>query len=252
MGISDDIKPRKYRRIVELAEIEERKRESKTTHGFFSENLSTDNDDFFDGTPIKNNKKKIHRKKRAKYNQPEKEGKQHLIYTSVIVFVVVFLIGIIVWQNFSTIKSFFDGSTKEANDKSLNEILNVSSNTIKKSDEVIKNEDEQPRSDESDEEKTEPTINKSAISISVLNGSGIKLAAKELSDVLTSNGFTIKYLGNAKSFNYQQTIIYYKSGKEAEANLIKSSIESSYDTVMTESDATVGNLYDLVIVAGKN
>jgi len=248
LGISDDIKPRKYRRIIELAEKEEESRAEKSGMGYFGQAYHLGEEDFFDGTPIqKNNIAEGHRPKIEKTK--EQKNSYHWLYTLIISIVILSLLTLTVWQNYPTIKSFFDGSIKEQNNQNLNDILESSSKTLKNSESSIDNKN----TEKAEEKISQPTaIDKSQISISVLNGSGIKLAAKTASDILVANGFTIKYTGNASSFNYQKTYIYFKTGKEAEANLVKQALEDSYSVLLKESNTVTGNLYDLVVVTGKS
>lgn len=245
MGIADDIKPRKYRRIVERAEKE---RAEKIAHA--DESLFTSrsyDDDFFAGTPI-DHENRPKQKDHSKKKKATVENKSHSwVYTLIIILVIGLLIAVIIWQNYSTIHKFFDGSYKEENDQSLQEIIG----------DKVTNDGDEINSEEMAEEpiqndNQQPAIDKSTISISVLNGSGIKLAAKNLADILIADSFNVDYTGNARSFNYQNTIIYYHTGKEAEAHLVKSTLDTNYQTTTEQSDSVTGNLYDIVVVAGKN
>jgi len=249
LGISDDIKPRKYRRIIELAEKEEEARAEKSGRGYFGQTHHLGEDDFFDGTPIqKNNAVKSQSTSKEKKTK-EQYNNYHWLYTLIITIVILSLLSLIIWQNYSNIISFFDGSIKEQNDQNLNDILESSSKTLGTQEDNIDNQSTEKTEEENN---TPATIDKSQISISVLNGSGIKLAAKTLSDILIADGFVIKFTGNASSFNYQKTYIYFKTGKEAEANLVKQTLEGSYSVLLEESNTVVGSLYDLVVVAGKS
>ena len=247
MGISDDIKPRKYRRIVELAEKEEEIRAEKSVHQYFGQAHHLGEDDFFDGTPIQRN----HIVKNQRDIKEKKKGQKnnyHWLYTLIVTIVILSLVALIIWQNYSTIKSFFDGSIKEQNDQNLNDILESSNNTLDNSENKIDNDNAEKVAEES----TPATIDKTLISISVLNGSGIKMAAKTVSDMLIADGFIIKYSGNASSFNYQKTYIYFKTGKESEAIIVKQALEGSYSILLEENNTATGTLYDLVVVAGKS
>lgn len=244
MGISDDIKPRKYRRIVERARDKEKIRLDTTDGQLFSRSQSKD-EDFFDGTPIKNNH--LSNAKRGRSKSEHKQGTFSWLYSVVIAAVIIILLALIVWQNYPTIKGFLNGSNKENNAQTLNDIINSSTTS-----ESSKNIDAgNSTSQDAQPTPTEETTNKSAISISVLNGSGVKLAANSLASILTADGFTIKYTGNAKSFSYQSTIVYFKTGKESEADLVKSTLESKYQVSNENNDVITGSLYDIVVVAGK-
>jgi hypothetical protein len=59
----------------------------------------------------------------------------------------------------------------------------------------------------------------------------------------------VKNAANAKKFTYISTYVYYKSGKEAEANLVKDALPDR-EILLEQSDSlTTG--YDIVIVVGK-
>ena len=93
------------------------------------------------------------------------------------------------------------------------------------------------------------TTDKSQLKLRVLNGNGITGSADKLKTILTTSGYTVPTVSNAKSFSYSQTYIYYKTGKIADAEAIKA-ILANYSVVLENSDTVVGN-YDLIIVVGK-
>jgi len=92
------------------------------------------------------------------------------------------------------------------------------------------------------------SINKAGVKIEILNGNGIKNSGAKLKSDLVSAGFTIEKTANAKNFNYATTLIYYKTGKDAEADLVKSTITGK-DVTMENND-TLAGAYDVVIVLG--
>lgn len=85
--------------------------------------------------------------------------------------------------------------------------------------------------------------------IEVLNGNGIAGSADKVSDTLTAAGFTVSKVANARSFSYASTYIYYKTGKEASAALIKAALPTR-TTIEKLSDSVTGTLYDVVVVVG--
>jgi|GEM_PF-1873377 len=89
----------------------------------------------------------------------------------------------------------------------------------------------------------------STLKIQVLNGSGVSSAASTMKKALTDQGYTVASTGNAKSFTYEQTTIFYKTGKDAEATEMKGLL-TSYDVILKNADATVGS-YDIIVVVGK-
>jgi hypothetical protein len=146
------------------------------------------------------------------------------------------------------IKGYFDGSYKQKNDKSLNDIISSTDDKLNNYDSENQTKDTattQPAA------ATLPAIDKSTITISVLNGSGVKNSAQTVANTLTSAGYNVAGTANARSFNYTKTFIYYKTGKLEQANLVQGSL-SDRQTEVQLSNSVVGAKYDIVVVVGKN
>lgn len=95
---------------------------------------------------------------------------------------------------------------------------------------------------------TSTAIDKKSIKMSVLNGNGVTNSAVVVKNTLVKAGFTVSAVANAKKFTYATTIIYYKTGKEAEAELVKTALAAR--SVTTELYDGIGS-YDLQVVVGK-
>ncbi|TSC94822.1 MAG: Transcriptional regulator [Candidatus Berkelbacteria bacterium Athens1014_28] len=250
MGISDDIKPKKYRRPFSQTEklliVEQQieKEKEKVANDLFEDQKESD---FFDGTPIG----KRSEKQRKEPRKPEKEAEvpkktKRSRSVPILIFIVFVLTGFLIWQNFSKLKNYLDFKFKIENDQKLSEIIesttpNETSYTSEQSQNTQTATPAQP---------VEITIDNSNINISVLNGSGVKNSAKIAADKLTTAGFTIKYTGNARVFTYQKTYIYHKTGGEEKANLVKENL-IDYDCEVVLSEVIVGATYDIVVVIGK-
>lgn len=239
MGIADDIRPKKYRSIgakAEKAAIKKAKREidNRDDGRLFDQ---PQDGDFFGGTPISH----------TTYRKPKKHNLRWF-YTFIIILTIALLVGLVVWQNYAVIKSYFDGSYKRNNSQNLSQIID-SAATKDKSYEATS----QPQSSTPTATQTPaaPEIDKKTINISVLNGSGVKNSAQTVAGILNTAGFTVSATANARSFNYQKTLIYYKTGGEAKAELVKAAL-SDYQTETTPSDPIVGTNYDIVVVVGKS
>lgn len=241
MGIADDIRPKKFRRV---SSREEKNIATKTSvkkeidHKLFSEK---NNDDFFADTPIANktaSKVKV---------EPKAEKKKKTLgwFYWLLFFIIIVLVGfVLVWQNFDIVKSYFDGSYKKENDKNLNDILESSSNS---------NENysgEATTTTPAPAVTTAPAIDKTQIMVSVLNGSGVKNSAATATALLTAAGFNATNSGNAKSFNYASTIVCFKTGKSAEAELVKAAL-TGYSATTSENNSVVGANFDIVVIVGK-
>jgi len=259
LGISDDIRPKKYRPVVNRESIRETVKKDSTEKGEVKDRITSDffsghrDDDFFSDTPIGNNDKKNRPKNQnqsslSKKNDSLKKKKKSM-YPLILIFFVITFAAIIVWQNFTTIKSLISGDYKQQNDKSLNDIIgstNQSLNDYSTTDNSLSTETPTPAP-----QAETSVIDKSTVVVSVLNGSGVKNSAKTVADGLKAEGYNVANTANANSFAYMSTFIYYKSGKENEANLIHDSL-AQRQTELKLSDSIVGKSYDIVVVVGKN
>jgi hypothetical protein len=121
----------------------------------------------------------------------------------------------------------------------------ISSEEIFKSEEISSNQE--VKEEESKQPSTSTEFEKSSISLEILNGSGIPRAAAKVAILLEDNGFYVAKLGNADSFNYNQTVIKYKNGKETEANALNRLLGGL--SVLEEVEYQVE---DIVIIIGKD
>ena len=60
-------------------------------------------------------------------------------------------------------------------------------------------------------------VDKSALTMVVLNGSGSDGFAKQVADILVSAGYTIDETGNAPSYVYEETLVIYRDQEDAAA-----------------------------------
>lgn len=86
------------------------------------------------------------------------------------------------------------------------------------------------------------------LSVKVLNGSGTAGVANSMAGVLKTAGYNVTSVGNAKRFNYENTTIFFKSGRRAEAEAAAKAISKTGATVEEENSVTAG--LDLVVVVG--
>lgn len=94
---------------------------------------------------------------------------------------------------------------------------------------------------------TASQINKSSISIRVLNGTSIAGAATKIKTTLEKAGFTVRTVGNATKNNYQETIVYYQAGKSSEADLVKASLN---DENSRTEQSDLANPDNILVVYG--
>lgn len=86
------------------------------------------------------------------------------------------------------------------------------------------------------------------LSLKVLNGSGTAGVANSLAGVLKAAGYNVTSVGNAKRFNYENSTIFYKSGRQAEAEALRNASSRPEATLEEENSVTAG--LDLVVVVG--
>ena len=84
--------------------------------------------------------------------------------------------------------------------------------------------------------------------IRIANGNGISGEGASIKKILEEAGIKVDSVGNA-SKQYDQTMIYYKTGQKNLAEALKNAISSKYTAELEESDSTVGT-YDAVIALG--
>ena len=92
-----------------------------------------------------------------------------------------------------------------------------------------------------------PSIDKSSISIKILNGSGKNGLAAQAKQDLEKKGFKIESIGNAKN-SYNSTIIYYNKNKKEEAQIVSDNL-TQFQTSLQENPELTGQ-YDILIVLG--
>ncbi len=80
--------------------------------------------------------------------------------------------------------------------------------------------------------------------ITLLNGTGITGQAKRISNDLVAAGFRIAETGNAQSFDFEKTTIYYDSSQEDSARLLQSYLISGAELI--ERDSQTGRGVEMV------
>ncbi|HVA96790.1 MAG TPA: LytR C-terminal domain-containing protein [Candidatus Acidoferrales bacterium] len=94
-----------------------------------------------------------------------------------------------------------------------------------------------------------PSINPTALKVSVLNGSGVAGIADKMASALKTAGYTNVTTGNAKDFTYTGITIYAK--KQEYLQQVKQDVTSLNSSVKITSgvDATIPN--DVEVIVGK-
>ncbi len=103
-------------------------------------------------------------------------------------------------------------------------------------------------------EKLSPTPTKKptkGLSVKVLNGSGVYLAAKEASDYLSGLGYEIAGTGNASTTDFNNTTIDIKSAKESLLPQLKIDLQTKYTIGTTSATLSASESADAVVTVGK-
>lgn len=90
---------------------------------------------------------------------------------------------------------------------------------------------------------------RSEISVAVLNGSGIAGAAKNISTYLTSLGYDVTMVGNAKTFDYKNLTIVTTKATSTYAALLKKDLAPKSSSISAIIDDTIKT--DAQVIIGK-
>ncbi len=96
---------------------------------------------------------------------------------------------------------------------------------------------------------TSGALQRSDLSLAVLNGSGVSGAAKEMSSYLSGLGYAIKTVGNADNENYAGITVRVKKSKSDYLSLLKSDIAKKSASVSASVSDTIGD--DAEVIVGK-
>jgi len=262
VGIADDIKKKKIPQKIEKKandeitdpdEVSVRVAKNTKDYSFYDTDVSLEQkeEDFFQpDPPAREEEEQKPAEKELDNHQGKKTGNP---MTKWVVLLILILIGLLVWQNYSKILDLI-GLNKTSNpstESSLSDYSSSSSGTdyTNKSNPAANSSAPTADQSQSATTATAPTIDKTKITIEVLNGNGISGTAAKVKNQLVNAGFTVDKVANAYKFTYQSTIIYYKTGKSGEADLVKTAL-SDRQSETNNNDSVVGN-YDIAVVVGK-
>ena len=102
--------------------------------------------------------------------------------------------------------------------------------------------------------KVSPTVGsvkKPIITVAVLNGSGTKGAAREMSSALTNAGYTVSKTGNADSFTYTDITVQIKKSKQQFLDQLKKDLSANnYLVTKSTADLPETESTDVIIIVG--
>ena len=253
MGIGGDIKPKKVYRYKtshhdpfgQENEIEKSHYEEVEKSEHDPGKIEEIEDDFF------------HDYNKDKPKKPKKEEGsdgflfQKLNAKNITWLLVIALAVIVVYQNFDSIKGLVTKTDNPSKNTNTNDQYyeGVTTNKNSNSTSTNVNANTNTNANLNTNSAAATTTDKSGITLQVLNGNGVAGSADTVTATLTATGFTPAKSGNARKFTYPESIIYYRTGEEASANLVKAALPT-LTTTLTNSDSIVGK-YDVIVVVGK-
>ena len=185
---------------------------------------------------------------------PQKKQSRKLIYIIAFILVLVVL-GLIGWQ--------FMGSSTNSEE----EITPTPTEFQIPTDTPEPTQTEEENKDENADEEITPTkapsatprptqnpvdsasgLDRSDLSIEVVNGRGVGGAAAKAADTLRVKGYSIASTGNADNSNYEETVIEVKSGNSKFLELLKKDL-SGY--TIGSTSATFSGSADARVIIGK-
>ena len=99
------------------------------------------------------------------------------------------------------------------------------------------------------QEEELPPIEKSTVNITILNGSGVAGLATKLSNKLIDEEYQIVKKANADNFDYEKTIVKYKTDMQREAEAVAESLKAlGVEPTLQMDDETT----DVVVIFGSD
>lgn len=94
-------------------------------------------------------------------------------------------------------------------------------------------------------------LDRSKLSVSVLNGSGEKGAAKQVSSYLEGLGYKISTVGNADAFTYRNLTVLVKKNMSAYASLLKKDLQANPAFASVSASVSDEISGDAEVIVGK-
>ncbi len=94
-------------------------------------------------------------------------------------------------------------------------------------------------------------LDRSKLSIHVLNGNGTAGASKKAADLLEGLGYNVTETSNADNFNYDKTVIQVTSEKSDYLALLKKDLSGDYTIGTASADLTGGSSFQAIVIVGK-
>jgi len=98
---------------------------------------------------------------------------------------------------------------------------------------------------------TPEEIDKTALSIQVLNGGGTPGAAGKMKSLLTEKGYTVSNTGNTDEYTFDTTEIHVKASASAALAHLEADLKEDYVLGTTAADLADESDYDAQVIVGK-
>lgn len=93
-------------------------------------------------------------------------------------------------------------------------------------------------------------LDKSEVSIRVLNGSGVAGIASAVKDFLEGKGWTVDAVGNADSYDFEQTTLIFKEGFAKFEQILTEDLSDKYSVTTSEEILEATDSADIEIIVG--
>ncbi len=280
MGIADDISPRqkKHTAPAELY-VQPSSVDAKKHHEKIDPPKPDKNDDkkddlfsakrsdtgFFPTPKVKDIKIEKAQSKKTKDVRGKSSFSWLQAIRNLIVIAVIATLSILIYQNFSRIKTLVTGQYEAETPEDSGAVTIVPQNYTSSSSSTsttapVASATTAPASTTTNSaQATTPaasqpaattTPDKSTLTIDLLNGNGINNTAAIYKSVLSKAGYTVTAVGNAQNFHYWSTYVYYKTGMESMATDLKKVLARK--STLLKNDDTICKKYDIVIIIGSH
>lgn len=156
---------------------------------------------------------------------------------------IILLVALSVWLIYKS----FNQSSSKSDETKTESTTSTTSDSAAVTDKSTTEEKTTPT--ETTKETTDSSVNKAEVKIRIVNGNGRNGEAALMKTALEDDGFKNITTGNAAS-RYSTTLIYYNTGKIAEAKAVEKIISAKYKTSLME-DPNITKSNDVVVALGE-
>ena len=103
----------------------------------------------------------------------------------------------------------------------------------------------------SPEATTEANLEKSQPKIRILNGSGTAGVASTVKNLLEGKEWVVASIGNADDFDYQQTVLRFKSAFKKFEQALSDDLSGQYSVISSRDDLEATDSADIEVIVGK-